>query len=299
MNTVRNERNFPLKANTPTKNLLIHLNLLAEGKPLNAAILLFGSNPQSYHRTAEVKCVSCHGNQYQRPFASHANYSGDLFEQADQAREFILSKINRQLGVRSESNTAPAVFEIPPDAIGEAIINAIVHRDYYSNASVEVRLFSDRLEIWNPGSLPGNMTLEMLREDHASVPYNPLLAESLYLARYIEKLGSGTQAMIHSCLNAGLPEPEFEQRGNSFVVTIWRDWLTDETIQSLELNERQQQLVVYLKSNKSITNSQYQELSGASRSTAKRDLEDLVEKTIISPKGKGRGRIYILVLKQH
>lgn len=142
--------------------------------------MLFGSNPQRYHRTAETKCVHCHDTEYRRPFASQQIYSGDLFEQADQARDFVLAKINRAVGTRATSITAPATYELPPDAIGEAIVNAIAHRDYHSNASVEVRLFADRLEVWNPGTLPGTLTLDDLREAHPSVPNNPLIAESLY-----------------------------------------------------------------------------------------------------------------------
>jgi predicted HTH transcriptional regulator len=64
------------------------------------------------------------------------------------------------------------------------------------NASVEVRLFVDHLEIWNPGALPGNLTIAGLRNDYLLVPYNPLLVESLYLARYIKRVGSGTQALF-------------------------------------------------------------------------------------------------------
>ena len=90
---------------------------------------------------------------------------------------------------RSTGQSAPAVYELPPDAVGESIVNAIAHRDYHSNASVEIRLFADRLEVWNPGALPGTLTLESLRVDHPSLPSNPLIAESLYLARYIEKAG--------------------------------------------------------------------------------------------------------------
>jgi ATP-dependent DNA helicase RecG len=83
-------------------------------------------------------------------------------------------------------------------------------------------LFADRLEVWNPGALPGTLTLESLRHDHASVPNNPLLAESLYLTRYIERVGSGTQAMIAMCREVNLPEPDFEQRHGFFVVTVAR-----------------------------------------------------------------------------
>ena len=81
--------------------------------------------------------------------------------------------------------------------------------------------------MWNPGTLPGTLTPESLRVDHPWVPHNPLLAESLYLARYIERMGSGTQAMIALCQEAGLDELDFAVRQGSFVATLWRQWLTE------------------------------------------------------------------------
>ncbi|GBE04053.1 hypothetical protein BMS3Abin09_00978 [bacterium BMS3Abin09] len=298
LETARRERAFPLKRNSATKALLIHLNLLAHGKPTNAAILLFGTTPQRFHRSAETKCVHCHGTGYRRPFASQQIYSGDLFEQADQALDFVLSKISRAVGVRADSNIAPAAYELPPDAIGEAVVNAIAHRDYNNNASVEVRLFTDRLEVWNPGRLPGTLSLDDLRTDHPSVPNNPLLAESLYLTRYIEKAGSGTQRMIELCREAGLPEPEFEQRSGSFVITLWRDWLTPELLAGYNLNERQMKAVAHIKGTRRITNSEYQKLTGVIRKTAARDLDDLVEKGILERMGEKRGSYYILAGKK-
>lgn len=295
LDVARRERNFPLKPNTSTTALLTHLHLLDEGRPTNAALLLFGTNPQMFHQTAITKCVHCHGTVFRRPFASMQVYDGDLFEQADQARDFVLSKINRSIGVRSESNVAPATYELPPDAVGEAIVNAIAHRDYHSNASVEVRLFSDRLEIWNPGMLPGNLTLENLRDDHPSVPYNPLIAEPLYLARYIERIGSGTQTMIEFCLEAGLPEPQFELRSGSFVTTIWRDWLTPEILARFNLNERQIKAIGCMKTRGEISNSEYQEVTGSHSQTALRDLQALVSSGIVEKLGKtGRNARYRL-----
>jgi len=210
----------------------------------------------------------------------------------------VLAKINRAIGTRSSGITAPATYELPPDAVSEAIINAIAHRDYYSNASVEVRLFSDRLEVWNPGHLPAILTLESLRKDHPSVPYNPLLSEPLYLTRYIERVGSGTQAMIELCRQAGLPEPQFEQRGGSFVVTLWRDWLTDEVIDSLGINSRQILGLKALKVEQRITTMEYQDLVGCSRRTAARDLDELLAKGIIQRLGAGRSAHYVLARKR-
>ena len=293
LETAGRERGFPLKSNTTTQALLIHLNLLEKGKPTNAAMLLFGTNPQRFHRTAETKCMHCHGNEYRRPFASLQVYGSDLFEQANQARDFVLAKINRSIGTRDAGITAPATYELPPDAVGEAIVNAIAHRDYHSNASVEVRLFTDRLEVWNPGRLPGTLTLEDLHRDHPSVPHNPLIAESLYLTRYIEKAGSGTQRMIELCRSAGLPDPQFEQRSGSFVITLWRDWLTSEMLAGFHLNERQLAGLALLGIEGRLTSGRYQEETRVSRQTATRDLDDMVKKGILEQRGERRGAFYV------
>jgi len=90
------------------------------------------------------------------------------------------------------------------------------------NASVQVMLFSDRLEVWNPGQLPPSLSPEALRVPHPSIPRNPLIAEPLFLTRYIEKAGTGTLDMIEQCARAGLPPPEFRQNGEQFVQVLWR-----------------------------------------------------------------------------
>jgi predicted HTH transcriptional regulator len=83
-------------------------------------------------------------------------------------------------------------------------------------------LFKDRFEVWNPGTLPPTLTLEKLRGPHASVPHNPLLAEPMYLTKYIERMGTGIRDMIWRCRNAGLPELEIRIDGGFFVLTIRR-----------------------------------------------------------------------------
>ena len=124
-----------------------------------------------------------------------------------------MSKIARAVGTRAEGPEAPVQYELPRGAVEEAIVNAVAHRDYTSNASVQVMLFADRLEVWNPGHLPPPLTPESLRVPHASIPRNPLLAEPLFLVRYIEKAGTGILDMIALCRAAGLPEPQFRQDG--------------------------------------------------------------------------------------
>ncbi len=295
----RRERNFPLKPNTTKEALLTHLRLSEGSKPLNAAVLLFGSEPQRFHTTALTKCVYIHGTVFRRPFSSMQVFDGDVFAQADAARDFVLSKLDRSVGTRAGGNQAPVAYELPPDAVAEAIVNALAHRDYDSNASVEVRLFSDRLEVWNPGGLPGTLTLEGLRSDHSSIPNNPLLAEALYLTHYIERIGSGTQAMIELCRDAGLPEPDFEVRDGFFVTRIWRDWLTTETLARFELNERQTRAIAFLKGKGRMSNSEYQDLTGAIKRTASRDLDALQRLGLIDKRGdRGPGVHYVLSRKR-
>ena len=219
--TARLVRQFPLPEGTPATQLLEHLNLLNEGRPTNAAVLLFGKAPQRFLISSEIRCAHFHGTEVAKPIPSYQVYKGTAFELVDQAVDFVLSKINRRIGTRTESARAPRTYEIPPEVVTEAVVNAVVHRDYTDNGSVQVMLFADRLEVRNPGRLPPPLTLEKLREAHRSVPGNPLLAESLYLTEYIERMGTGTLDMIRRCGEAGLAEPEFAVT-DGFVTTVRR-----------------------------------------------------------------------------
>lgn len=92
-------------------------------------------------------------------------------------------------------------------------MNAVAHRDYTSlGGAVQVSVFADRVEVWNPGTLPAPLTTESLRQPHGSIPRNHRLCDALFLARYIEKYGTGTLMMIRESLAHNLPEPDFAQR---------------------------------------------------------------------------------------
>jgi len=299
LEVARRERNYPLPVKTTREKALAHLNLLDNGSPTHAAVLLFGKEPQRFLPTSEVKCMHFHGSTVRKPIPSYQIYKGTAFELVDQAVDFVLSKINRHIGTRAESVQAPATYELPKEAVTEAIVNAVAHRDYTSNASVQVMLFADRLEVWNPGELPPSLTPERLREPHASIPRNPLIAEPLYLARYIEKAGSGTLDMIDRCGEAGLPSPDFEERAGQFVTTIWRDWLTAEVISGFDLNERQQKAVAYLKVHGRINNAQYREITGVSSRTALRELRQLADiALLVKVGGTGQAAHYVIAKAQ-
>ena len=125
------------------------------------------------------------------------------------------------VGLRNESAHAPIHFELPRPVVIEAIVNAIAHRDYTSNASVQVMLFKDRLKVFNPGHLTPRLSVQELKLEHSSFPTNPRLAELMYLAGYIERFGTGTGEIFRLTKEAGLKEPEFDFTGG-FNIIIWR-----------------------------------------------------------------------------
>ncbi|TAH35596.1 MAG: DUF4062 domain-containing protein [Planctomycetota bacterium] len=216
------ERGYALPPGTAMETALAHLNLLDGLAPSHAAVLLFGQNPQRFLLSSEIKCLHFHGTEVRKPIPSYQVYKGTVFELVDQALDFVMAKIARRVGTRAAGPSAPVEYELPREAVAEAIVNAVAHRDYVSNASVQVMLFSDRLEVWNPGELPPPLTVERLRRPHPSIPHNPLIAEPLFLAGYIEKAGTGTLDMIARLREAGLPEPEFRQDGGTFVQALRR-----------------------------------------------------------------------------
>ena len=219
--TARRVRQLPLAEDVAPQTFLEHVDLLNNGHPTNAAVLLFGKSPQRFLRTSEIKCARFHGTWVTKPIPSYQVYRGTVFDLVDQAADFVLGKIDLSVGTRAESVRAPIAYEIPKEVIVEAIVNAVVHRDYASNGSVQVMLFKDRLEVRNPGTLPTRLTLDHLRVPHISVPTNPLLAHAMYLVEYVEKMGTGTLDMIRRCAAAGLEEPEFAVT-DGFVATIRR-----------------------------------------------------------------------------
>jgi predicted HTH transcriptional regulator len=295
----REERNYPLSENTPPADALRHLDLIHDGHLKNSALLLFAKQPQKFFIQAETKCLHFHGTTIAKPIPSYQIYNGTVFDQVDAVVDFVLSKLNRSVTPQTNSPASVVEYEIPYMAIREAIVNAVAHRDYTSNAAVQVMVFADRVEVWNPGSLPAGLVPESLRSAHSSIPRNLHLAEPLFLTHYIEKAGTGTLDMIALCTKAELPEPDFKQVGGQFVVTLWRDWLTDDVLASLDINDRQKKALQQMKISKRMNNSEYQYITGAIKKTSSRDLDDLVTKKILVKSGTtGRGVTYELGKKR-
>jgi ATP-dependent DNA helicase RecG len=297
------KRKFSFLATPSPKNVLLELGLLEKNRLLHAALMLFGKEPQRTCPAAVVKCSHYHGTEVVRPIPSQQVFGATLFEQIDAATDFVLSKLDRTIGDREDSNIAAERLEIPKEAIREIIVNAVVHRDYDSSGSVQIDVFADRVEIMNPGNLPKEISVEDLPTKHLSVPVNPFLARPFFLAGYINQLGYGTRNVFKWCREAGLPDPNFIPGNNQFRVTIWRNWLTDDRINQLDLNERQRDAIRYLKTHRTITNSKYQSVFDVAKRTASQDLNQLLSLDLVIREGTtGKGVLYRLAkgaLKGH
>ena len=222
INKAKEKRNFPLTFADGMEKIFSGIHVLTDdGRLTNSAILLFAKDPQRFFRTSEVRCAQFYGTVVEKPIRNYQVFTGSLFEMIDKAVGFVMSRIDARVGTRDYSADAPVDYELPESAVAEAIANAVAHRDYTSNASVQVMLFRDRVEIWNPGRLPEGFTVQKLREVHSSEPTNPVIAHPLFLAGYIEHLGTGTTDIITACEGYGLRAPEFRQ-AEDFRTVIYR-----------------------------------------------------------------------------
>lgn len=270
--------------------LLEKLHLLVKGKPTRAAILLFGKDPQKFYVSSYIKIGR---------FKDHATLIsmdevyGNLFQQAEETLE-ILKKKYLQTSISIKKLHREEELEYPEVALREAIVNAIVHRDY-SAVHTQFKVYPDHLSIWNNGELTQRLTVEKLKKKHSSFPRNELVADVFYKAAYIEAWGHGTVKMVDECKKAGLPEPNFEEESGGMLVTFRKDVLTEEYLQKMDLNERQIKAVLFIKEKGSIVSSVYQRINATTSKTATRDLVDLVTKGILENKGGAtRGAIYML-----
>ena len=286
----RFERRLEIDPDISVEEALIRLDLIKNNKPTNAAILLFGENPQRFFLQSEVRCARFKGTE-PLEFIDMKVFQGNIIDQREDAIEFIKEHI--KLHAKIVGTERVETWEYPIEAIREAITNAICHRDYGIQSNAQIRIFDDRIEIWGCGPLPKPLMIEDLKKKHDSVLRNLLIGKCFFLIKYIEQWGTGTNRIIKECLNHSLPEPLFEIITGSLVVTFRKYRITEEILK--ELNERQQKAIEYLREHKKITNKEYRQLNpNITDRTVLNDFNELIDKGIIAAKGEKKYRHYTL-----
>lgn len=280
-------------------DLLVEIGALtADGNPTITGVLLFTEYPQQWIPQSGVvfaKFVGTtpRGESGLAGYTRREELTGPLPRLIESAWNLIWSEMAVSAvvkGLEREERT-----EYPAFAVREAIVNSICHRDYrLRGRRIELRMYSDRLEVISPGGLPGFITVENIKDEHFS--RNPRLVNGLFQWGYIEELGLGIDRMIEVMEQAGHQPPTFDARPYSFAVTLFNerekpkqpDWVRN-------TNHRQARALQYIKENGSIRNSDYRELCpGVSSETLRLDLVDMVEKGILIKVGAKKGTYYIL-----
>ena len=269
--------------------------------PTNAGVMLFAEKPQRFIGQAEVACVRFKGTDVVS-YIDRRDLRSPLYKLVDDAEEFIYRHM--KVGRRIEGFVGVDYREYPQEAVREAVVNAVVHRDYSRRGQrIRVFMFDDRIEVYSPGALPPGVSLEKMRRlEPQSVLRNPIIVGVFrdFGSRYIERLGTGIRRMALAMEGYGLPRPRFEEVGSEFRVTLmgpgerFMAEVGELPAWTKGLNERQVEAVLYVETHGRITNREYQDLYGVSRETAKRDLRELVDKELLMPMGRGRGLHYVL-----
>ena len=288
-----------------------------EVRPTNAGLLFFGAHPQRFLPHSEVVCVLFRDEVGVGGYLDRKIITGTLQSLIDETELFLQKYI--AVGARIEGWKRVDLPEYPMEALREAVVNAVVHRDYSREGeSVRVFFYPDRLEVHNPGLLlPGISVEAMARGEVISKLRNPTLAGLLRdVPGYMERIGSGVRFMIHEMRRMGLSDPHF-QEASEFMVTfsatptqalhrpglgkeqqLVLDWerlgVVMTSTSTIEQKQRITRAMEYVQRHGAITNREYREVTGATDTTALRDLEILLSRGVLKAVGKGRARKYTL-----
>ncbi|NJM07494.1 DeoR family transcriptional regulator [Candidatus Gracilibacteria bacterium] len=267
--------------------------------PSNAGLLLFGKLVELRYPQAEITLVHYRGRDMTDAF-EREDIRDTLPEALRRAERWLaehMRKGSRMVGLEREDWT-----QFPLPAVREALVNAVCHRDYsVRGEGVRVALFSDRLECYSPGRLPGHVTLANMVDERFS--RNETLVQVLADLGMIERLGYGIDRMLRQMEDAGLPPPTFRETAAGFLVVLQGRQIEAAAPDSIDtriwvklgLNERQIAALLRIAEHHRLTNRDLQEqYPEVSAETIRRDLADLVERGLLLKVGDKRATYYIM-----
>jgi len=273
-------------------NILENLKLTEKPYLKRASLLLFHPDPEKFVTGAFIKIGYF---QTDTELIFQDEVKGNLFEQVEKTIEILFTKYIKAI-ISYEGIHRVETYEYPKDAVREAVLNALAHKDYSSSTPIQISVYDDKIMIWNYGQLPEDWTVDNLMRKHSSIPFNPDIANAFFRAGYIESWGRGTIKIIEQCKKHNLPKPDFQNKGKDFWVIFKKDIFNKESLEKLKLNERQITAVLFVKEKGEISNKDYQEICKVSKGTATKELRELIEDfNIFERKGNvGAGTIYVI-----
>lgn len=199
-------KRLPIEEVSVSNAMLLEKLRLMEGTYLKrAALLLFHPDPEAFFTGAFIK-VGFFENHADLLY--HDTIHGNLFEQVDKTIDLIFTKYMKAL-ISYEMIQRVETYPFPREAIREAVLNAVIHKDYGCGIPIQISIYENQVYIWSQGQLPDDYTMQDLLDKHASQPYNPDIANTFFRAGYIESWGRGLVKIRTECTDVGLPEPTF------------------------------------------------------------------------------------------
>jgi len=226
--------------------------------PTLAGIMCFGSNPQECFPSAVVSLMHYPGTYvHAGEVLSRARLGGTIIEQIQQVQTYLLANMRQRGRIAEQSFERTDAPQFPHAAVREAIVNALVHRDYTDlGSTIDVHMFSTHLQITNPGGLVAGLTIDLLPIIHKS--RNPVIANILRQAGLNEEAGQGVKTILREYELAGLTRPIFEDlEGVAFRVTmIGHAPDLYDTGAFARLEPRQRHILTFVRVNRSATSAQ-------------------------------------------
>lgn len=273
---------------------LLRLKLLINGTISNAAVVLFCRDPMPYYPQCLLRMARFKGVD-KSDLLDSQRIHGNAFALLKEAEYFL----KHHMSIKSEfipgKMARKDIPDYPPRAIREAMVNAICHRDYtIQGGSISLMIYIDRLEITSHGTLPFGVTIDDLKQTHESQPRNERITNVMNKMGIIESVGTGTQEMIKECKALGIPEPEYIERGNTFVVCFMAAINVIE--KERHMNARQDEILSLLQQQNGVKSAEIKEKLGANITdrTLRRDLNYLMELHLIHLEGRGVSAAWFL-----
>ena len=248
----------------------------------NMALLLFGLEPQYFFSEAMIICSHFKGISGREAIAT-LDCEGTLFNQFSQSYSFIISRLSKAFTITKPKREEK--IEIPEVAVREALLNAIIHRNYHIKAPIKVAIFEDRIEIYSPGSFPGPLNPNKLK---CGITYlrNPMICKLFRESGYVEKLGTGLITIFDSYEERGLLEPKIVEGENNVKSILPR------VLKKVTTNLADKELEKLFAISSVISTDDVQKILGVSRQTASRKMNKYIEQGIVERTGKTRSIRY-------
>ena len=297
----------------PPLAVLSKFELLREGRITNGCRLLFVAQP-----TADTT-IEMGRFETETLVKDSARSQSDLFTQVEEVLAFVRKHISKRITITGQPQRLEE-WEYPQDALREVVLNAVVHRDYTCASDTIVKIFNDRISVYNPGALPPGLTIQrLLSGSYVSTPRNRQIAEMFKEAGWIEKYGSGIKRVREALRASSGREPVFEELGEGFMVTVFAatpqktphmstqdsrhqgvqlsstthvvDNVADNVVDSVvELSDRlDDQIVSLIHRNQRVSASAIAKATGVTPRTIQRRMTSLQERNVIRRIGPDKG----------